>query len=257
MLSQDFFNDEFLEQRVDTFYGYGNYQGSYWFIGMEEGGGEDFQDINNRINIWSNRGNHEIEDIAEYHESIGYGASFKPGAKLDVPVWRTLIRIILSAKGNDNIDLEDIRKYQIEKLGRKDKETCLLELFPLPSPSRKYWIYNEFSQLPFLSTRQTYEDYCVETRINHIRQRIQEHKPKAVVFYGRAFKYFWRKITENITNIEFTKPSESSLEDFFISRNNQTLFVMAKFPRALPNEYFHNIGRAILNRNTFHRFNNF
>ncbi|MEH1821042.1 MAG: hypothetical protein V7L31_18510 [Nostoc sp.] len=246
MLSQDFFNDEFLEERVDTFYGYGNYKGNYWFIGMEERG-EDFQDIEKRINIWSNRGRCEIDDVAEYHEAIGYGASFQPGAKakLDVPVWRSIIRIVLSAKGTENIHIKDVREYQTNELGRKDKETCLLELFTLPSLSRKYWIYNEYSQLPFLSTRKTYEDYCVETRINHIRQRIQEHQPKAVVFYGRAFEYFWRKITENITNIEFTKPSESSLEDFFISRNNQTVFVMAKFPRALPNEYFHNIGRAI------------
>lgn len=245
MLSQDFFNDEFLEKRVDTFYGYGNYQGNYWFIGMEEGGAEDFQDINNRINIWSKRGSHEIEDIAEYHEAIGYGASFQPCAKLDVPVWRTSIRIILSAKGKDNIDLENIRKYQIEELGRKDKETCLLELFPLPSPSRQHWIFNQHSRLWFLSTRDTYENYCVEKRINYISDKIREHQPKAVVFYGKGFDYFWRKITKKIRNLEFRKPSEDSLEDFFISINSQTVFVISKFPRALRNEYFHNIGRGI------------
>ncbi|MBD2597007.1 hypothetical protein H6G74_22150 [Nostoc spongiaeforme FACHB-130] len=35
----------------------------------------------------------------------------------------------------------------------------------------------------------------------------------------------------------------------FLSINSQTVFVMAKFPRALPNEYFHHIGRAIAANN--------
>ncbi|BAY34333.1 hypothetical protein NIES2107_62380 [Nostoc carneum NIES-2107] len=39
-----FFDDELLEKIIETFYGYGNYQGNYWFIGMEEAGG-DFKDI--------------------------------------------------------------------------------------------------------------------------------------------------------------------------------------------------------------------
>ncbi|WP_414530923.1 hypothetical protein [Nodularia chucula] len=135
MNNPDFFNDELLEKLIETFYGYGNFQGKYWFIGMEEAGGVNFKDIDKRINIWGKRGQQEIEDVAEYNEALGYGASFKPGAKLDVPVWRALIRIALSAAGNQNIDIEDVRKYQINELGRKDKETCLLELLPLPSPS--------------------------------------------------------------------------------------------------------------------------
>lgn len=131
MNNQGFFNDELLEKIVDTFYGYGNYQGNYWFVGMEEAGG-DFNDINNRINIWSNRGKQEIEDIAEYHIAMEtWDARIQP-------TWKGLIRIILSAKGRENIDREDVRKYQINELGRKYKETCLLELLPLPSPSLKH-----------------------------------------------------------------------------------------------------------------------
>ncbi|MHC5938919.1 hypothetical protein [Nostoc sp.] len=93
MLSQDFFNDEFLEKRVDTFYGYGNYEGHYWFIGMEERG-EDFQDIDEkRINIWSNRGKCEIDDVAEYHIDM------ETWDERIQPTWNKLIRIVLSAKG--------------------------------------------------------------------------------------------------------------------------------------------------------------
>jgi len=70
MNSGNFFNDEILEKRIDTFYGYGNYEGKYWFIGMEEAGG-DFQDIENKIDTWSARGSREIDDVAEYHIAMG------------------------------------------------------------------------------------------------------------------------------------------------------------------------------------------
>ncbi|MEH2255369.1 hypothetical protein [Nostoc sp.] len=241
MNNQDFFNDELLENRVNVFYGYGNYQGNYWFVGMEEAG-EDFNGINSRINIWSNRGEKELDDVAEYHIDIGLGEIFQLGAAIQ-PTWNKLIRIVLTAKGKENIAIEYISKYQINELGRKDKETCLLELLPLPSPSLKHWIYNQHSSLCFLSNRDTCKKYCLEKRINHISQRIKEHQPKAVVFYGIGFEYYWRRITEKITNVKFSQTSQG----FLICRNSKTVFVIAKHPVAfgLKNEYFHNIGRAI------------
>ncbi|UKO95817.1 hypothetical protein [Nostoc sp. UHCC 0870] len=244
MNNSDFFDDALLEKRIETFYGYGNYLGKYWFIGMEEAGG-DFEDVKHRINIWAERKEKELDDLAEYHIAMGCAAGFEEGAKLSVPVWRAIMRMVLSAKGQENITVEDIRKYQISELGRKDKETCLLELLPLPSPSRKHWIYGKHCNLPFLANRKNYEDYCIDMRINHISQKIKEQKPELVVFYGREFDDFWKEITNNINPIEFTKPSSSYLEDFLVTRNSQTVFVIAKFPRALPNEYFHSIGRAI------------
>jgi hypothetical protein len=237
MLGQDFFNDDLLKERVDVFFGYGNYKGNYWFIGMEERG-EDFQDINKRINIWSNRGKCEIDDVAEYHIDMG------TWDERIQPTWNKLIRIVLSAKEKENIDLEDVRQYQINELGRKDKESCLLELFPLPSRSLKDWIFNPpHTQLSFLSNRDTYEKYCLDKRINYISQRIKEYQPKAVVFYGVGCEYSWRRITEKITDVEFSPTSEG----FLICRNSQTVFVIAKHPvtKGLKNEYFHNIGRSI------------
>jgi len=32
-------DDKFLNQFIHTFYGSGTYDGSFWFVGMEEGGG--------------------------------------------------------------------------------------------------------------------------------------------------------------------------------------------------------------------------
>lgn len=236
MNNPDFFNDELLEKLIETFYGYGNLQGKYWFIGMEEAG-VNFEDINNRVNIWSQRGQQEIEDVAEYNIDVGAWDE-----KLQ-PTWNKLIRIVLSAKGNKNINIEDVRKYQFNELGRKDKETCLLELLPLPSPSLAHWIYKDHSRLSYLTDRNQYVKHCLENRINKISEKIKEHQPKAVVFYGMGYEYFWRKITKTITDVEFLPTSSG----FLICRNSQTVFVISKHPVApgLTNEYFHNIGKLI------------
>lgn len=236
MESQQFLNDELLEKRIETFYGYGNYQGKYWFIGMEEAGGEDFEDVNCRINIWEKRKHQEIDDLAECEQARGWWDD-----RIGM-TWKGLIRITLSANGQDNINAEDVRKYQVEELGRKDKETCLLELFPLPSPSIDDWIYAKYSQLTFLSDRETYRNYCVDKRINHITQGIKKHQPKVVVFYGMKYDYYWRKIA----NIEFTR-KDSKNHYFLIGENNQTVFVMVKHSVAfgVTSQYFHDIGKSI------------
>ena len=44
------FDDELLQAYIDTFYGFGKYEGKYWFIGMEEGGGGTFEEIESLFN---------------------------------------------------------------------------------------------------------------------------------------------------------------------------------------------------------------
>lgn len=239
MDNQDFFDDLLLEKRIETFYGYGNYAGKYWFIGMEEAGGE-FKDIYHRIDIWEKRECREIDDVVEYHKDLGleYSTGFQPGGNLQ-PTWKGLIRILLSIKSQENIHLDDIRNYQVNELGRKDKETCLLELLPLPSPSINYWIYGKHSHLPYLCCKKKFIEYCIDQRINHISQRIKEYKPKVVVFYGMRYEYYWRKIAD----VEFTGASEGVL----MGTNSQTVFAIVKHPvaRGLTKQYFYGIGRFI------------
>lgn len=232
MSSQDFFDDQLLESMMHKFYGYGNYQGDYWFIGLEESGG-DFANVNKRVNIWSKRGEQEVEDVAEYHIAM---AEWSTNIH---PTWKGLIRIILSIKGYKNINTKHILDYQVNSLGRKNKETCLLELFPLPSPATPNWFYGQHSRLPFLSDRDTYRDYCAEKRINHLNQKITEHQPKVVIFYGKGFEYYWKKIA----GIKF----QPTPEGFLVGKNKQTTFVIAKHPMAAgtSNEYFHQIGKLI------------
>lgn len=78
------------------------------------------------------------EDVAKYHEAIGVTNLFSKGARLQ-NTCQQLIRILLAATGQ-KFNIDDVRNYQINELGRSDKNTCLLELLPLPSPSSQDWI---------------------------------------------------------------------------------------------------------------------
>ena len=89
--------DELLDTFAHTFYGYGNYKGAYWFIGMEEGGGS-FEDVVTRLSVWDHHGRLELEDVALFHNEIGYGSYFTKRPRLQ-QTWNKLIRIVLSAEG--------------------------------------------------------------------------------------------------------------------------------------------------------------
>src|SRR5438093_6988758 len=91
-------DDERLEAFANHFYGYRSYTGKYWFVGMEEGGGDSFEEVEKRLAIWEQRGGCELEDVAEYHIALGITHPFSTTAKLQ-PTWSKLIRVLLSAKG--------------------------------------------------------------------------------------------------------------------------------------------------------------
>jgi hypothetical protein len=64
---------EILLNRLENFWGFGRYASQYWFIGMEEGGGNDIQEVSKRLTIWEQLGSPELIDNYEYHLGIsGY-----------------------------------------------------------------------------------------------------------------------------------------------------------------------------------------
>ena len=138
-------DDQLLEQYIHTFYGYGNYQGDFWFVGKEEGGGGSVDDILQRLTAWSRRGRRELEDVCAYHEDFGVTHLFSQRPTIQ-RTWGKLIRSLLKAKGQA-VTVEQIRAYQGQHLAREDGETCLLELLPPPSPSTGQWLYASCSQL--------------------------------------------------------------------------------------------------------------
>jgi hypothetical protein len=225
-----------LEAFINSFYGYGNYQAPYWFIGMEEAGGVTEQQIARQLEIWNTWGRGELLDVVEYARAMGitnwYGD--KPALQR---TWRNLIRVFLTAKGQI-ADNEVMRQYQKTVWGTKNGETCLLELLPLPSPSIGHWIYGQISTLPYLATREDYRQYVADSRVSHLQDRVVRYQPKAVVFYGVGYCSYWKKIAK-------VEPWAYSSKGVYYAASNPTLFIITEHPTRSTNEHFNNIGKFI------------
>lgn len=251
------FDDQLLDAFAHTFYGYGNYNGAYWFIGIEERGNL-FQDVEKRLLVWDSRGRSELDDVALFHKAIGYGSLFekqpnKPDTPRLQPTWNKLIRILLSAAGrvSDNEDAAEltklVREYQQTKLGRTQEESCLIELFPLPSQSShaKDWIYGNYSSLDYCTNRKVYEEHFMSLRISHIKDLITQYKPPVVVFYSKKYLSCWEQIAD------MTFSDDASL-DISMVQSKSTIFMIMKHPAywtpGKTSAYFHNLGKNIASK---------
>ncbi len=231
-------NDDLIQHFISTFYGSGNYSGEYWFIGMEEGGGNDLIQVTKRLNAWVELSETELVDIYQFHGKIDYPKCFKDPVKLQ-PTWKQQARIVLASKGLPST-IPDVRAYQRDFIGRETEETCLLELLPLPSPSLKNWNYNLWSSLPFLKDRKTYKQYCVPWRIEHIQSMIKKYKPKVVVFMGQVYLDYWHTIAGS--HLCFTDK-----DGFWASISDGTTYIITRHPAAhgVTNLYFETIGNFL------------
>ena len=128
------YDDALLNDYINGFWGYGDLSAKHWFIGMEEGGGDTFDEVQQRLEQWDKRGRHLCEDLYDYHIDINVPKWFQKKAPLQA-TWNKLIRTLLSYKGN-NPDKEDVRTYQISVSSVEERDYKLGEmqsiLLPLP-----------------------------------------------------------------------------------------------------------------------------
>lgn len=230
-------SDSLIGNFITTFFGYGNLDSEYWYIGMEEGGGNHFREINQRMLTWDSMGSAVTVDLKEYHDAIGIDKFFTDRPKLQ-KTWSRLIRIHLRLN-HMPCTTEDIRSYQKQFLGCAKGDNCLLELMPLPSPGINQWKYDRFSHLHYLRSRNDYWDHVLPMRIGRLRETIKRQNPKVVIFYGCSGKYL--KAWSDIASLKFEK---SSIKQLSICRSNQTLFAVCPHPVAtgLTNDYYDSIG---------------
>jgi uracil-DNA glycosylase len=64
----------------------------------------------------------------------------------------------------------------------------------LPSPNLATWNYADWSKLPWLRSRQAYEQSITKQRILLLRQKIDACQPRVVIFYGDGQLKHWRQI---------------------------------------------------------------
>lgn len=235
-------NGTVLKDFMHNFYGYGNYDSDLWFIGIEEGGGNDIGEVEKRLNVWKDRGSKELEDLFEYHMEIGIDKYFKKGP-VKQKTWSKLIHLILSYHNRESGD-NHIRGYQKDRLGRADGESCLMELLPLPSPGNNSWNYDTFSNMEMLKTHEIYRDAIANHRVRNIRKKINEHRPRNVIFYAKDKKYInhWLDIID-LKGV----PIEHAKESFIFIKENNTNYIITKHPTAygVSNEHYAEIGRFL------------
>ena len=234
------FDHTLLTDYIKGFWGYGTFSTDYWFVGMEEGGGDNFNEVKQRLLQWDKRGRKPLEDLYEYHRDIKVHKWFQMNAPLQ-PTWNRLIRVLLVTK-SEFPDKEIVRKYQIEKLGRSNGEVCLLELLPLPSPSTSHWMYSEHSDNQILSTRKQYTQAIGEIRAEKLSKLISEHQPRIVMFYGIGYLDWWR----NVTQTELT-PKMLHNKIAYFGKLKNTAIAISQHPVAtgVSLNYFHEIGQQL------------
>jgi hypothetical protein len=234
-------DDELLQEFMHSFYGYGNYRGDYWFVGMEEGGGNSVEGVARKLATWESRGKRELEDLVGEPGTTGVSRYFTENPPIQ-RTWGGLIRIMFSIEGR-SATTDEIRRYQRDLLGRSDGNTCLLELLPLPSPSTGHWLYKDYSQLLYLTNRETYKNELIAGRSAHLKKRIEKYKPKVVVFYSVGYGPYWKQIA----GVDF---SLAEVDGVYVGQNDHTIFAITKHPAAkgITNEYFRRVGELIASK---------
>jgi hypothetical protein len=71
---------------------------------------------------------------------------------------------------------------------------------PIPKPKVTKWGYEEF--IPQYSSREEYYQVVKPKRIRLLRRLLEEHRPKAIIAYGKAF---WHDYQELFAGSEFER----------------------------------------------------
>jgi hypothetical protein len=169
--------DSDLREMARRSYGYGRWDAPYWFIGPEQGQGDE--DLTTRLKAWIHFGKRELDDCRDFHLRIGEQRWHGDAPQLQ-PTWRRLMLLFMNFLGRPDDDAS-LLKYQRDEWGRLNGETCVIELAGLAAKSYK---------VPRDRTSFRQE------RIKFIRDKMLLQKPKLVVMYGVAEKRHWEAITE-------------------------------------------------------------
>jgi len=211
------------------------------------------EDVQKRLQAWGEGGRKLLENALQFYSDSGNTSWHGASAEIQA-TWKQLIRILLLAKGEADTE-NAILNYQCNQLGSTNGETCLMELLPLPSPNTGVWNYNQWSMLSWLRNRHSYFLKILSRREAGLRQKITEHKPQAVIFYGlvlperKSLLPSWSSIAGGPFDQAFEK------EKILLWRkNSETLFIVMRHPVAERDAYFRRIGRWLHDRHKS-RFN--
>lgn len=216
-----------LSTFMSNFFGYGNLNAPYWFIGKEEGGGKDLAENFRRILTWEGFGGTTTVDTIKYHQRLGFTEHQLTRIQ---PTWTKLIQILLVLEGKDPQSIDLRREYQRNHLGRASGSNCCMELMPMASRSTTLWHWQKmFAEYFGYKNRHDYFAQVAPERRLQLKKLITIHKPKVVVFYSSQQSYIdqWRLIAE-VEEWNWVNISKSFKYGW--ARKNGTLFIITPHP---------------------------
>jgi hypothetical protein len=237
-------NVDSIALAAQYWFGYGRWDAPYWFIGPEPGRAKSEGDnLSERCWAWLDVCSNDPEsggliDAYEHHKKFGYKKFFDrtPDEK-HVPTqatWRQLIRLLLAYEGRPD-DTGAVADYQATKWGRKDGETCVVEMSALAMNT--------------LGSKQDLRERFRADRIAVLRNKIASNKPKFVVMYGGGtnMRLAWQAIAcaNDMTDC-YVSEEIGGFDTFFTVRDGSA-FALARHPvsHGSTDAYWVGLGRRL------------
>ena len=207
-------NCDALKKYIENFYGYGNLDSNYWFIGIEEGATYTKEQIEEKIHGWVEKGCLEIDDCNGHYRLCRqelYKRWLDKSKEVELQTtWKQEIRVFFYATKyqeffdngfNENV----IANYQKNKFGKLDGDMAIIELLPLPNQNVNKWAYDDIGcevELPYLKSRKKYELHIEKDRIKWFKDKIYQCKPRNVIFVGKHYQKMAKKIIGSDIKLE-------------------------------------------------------
>jgi hypothetical protein len=213
-------NRQFFENFVRCKFGYGRWEAPYWFVGPEEGGGKDCEELARRVQGWQYCEPNilELKNLYRYNRHIEDN-QFHGDKPRRQKTWCDLLSLL----GNPNGDPPGWiptgirqgwldaglrrweRGFQRDYLAQPDKgdlggKIAFLEVSPLPSPNQGTWLWGCLAAADFqivdnhscYGSREEFFGHVfpdnnetrARRRLKKVSDEITQNKPKLVVFYG-------------------------------------------------------------------------
>lgn len=137
------------------------------------------------------------------------------------PTWKYPIALYLYLKNHKIPSQKDIREHQGSILGDSvRKESTTIELMPLPSQraNEPAWLYKKYGVLG-LGSRKEYLAAYKPRRVQELRNLVQTHSPKLVIFYSVLYLPEW-------TEVIGEKPEKITPQMYFAQKGKTAFCVL-------------------------------
>lgn len=188
-----------LKHWVDNFYGYGSWKARFWFVAFEESGGDVPEEVAEKLDYFYDLQGIDSPTLCDIRELYGrvafrikgprsekfanlYDHRFGRKATLH-GAWKNLIAF---EYGYQKKKSPDLLKYQKNLFALPSGyNEALIQLYPLPAHSHAwYYSWLDLPQLPFLKSRELYQNHVYPSRMQGILQNIETYQPEVVLMYG-------------------------------------------------------------------------